>query len=191
MADELIPTLPGMEGALPNPLDEAQARSEMARQIFETSYGAEPWMDEYFTLVGEGWSWRQAVYILWSAQPKDKRVPRTQGELAVQVLGLLSDRTIRDWKAENPTIETRIRQAALKTLQHARADVINALVESAKDPSYRHHNDRKLFLEMTGDYVPKQAIGLAPLQPGDLRDASTDTLQALAGVPKESHDDES
>ena len=46
---------------------------------------------------------------------------------------------------------------AAKLLEH-RANVFDALITSAEDPDYKSHNDRKLFLELTGDYVPSSKI---------------------------------
>ncbi len=175
--------LPGMEGAL-NPLDEAQVRSAAARRIFEAEVEveAEAWMNEYFGLVSEGWPWRQAIFILWSAQPKRERVPRTQGELATEVLGLESDRVIRKWKAGNRAIEARVFQLVRARLGHARADVMAALVESASSPNYRAHSDRKLFFEMTGDYVPRQKVQVGPAVEDELGEMSAEELRALAGA---------
>lgn len=189
-----VPFLPGMEGAL-NPLDEAQLRSAEARRIFESSNQAEDWMDDYFALIGEGWSWRQAVYMLWEAQPRKSRHPATQGQLATEILGLSSDRVIRDWKASNPIMETRIRKLTLRALFHARADVLAALAASASDPSPRSHPDRKLYVEMTGDYIPRQAVSVDAPPPDNMDVVTSDDLAALANIPvhealpEESNDD--
>ena len=74
--------LPGMEGAV-DVVAEAQLRSAAARRIFEESApqgqagqeGWAEWMGEYWALVGEGWGWRQAVYMLWASQPRQGRWP--------------------------------------------------------------------------------------------------------------------
>lgn len=181
MGDEVVVPLPGLEGAL-NPLDEAQLRSAEARRVVEGSRYMEAWMDDYFTLLGEGWSWRQAIYILWASQPQP-RAPRTQAELAT-LLGLTSDRAIRDWREQNPAIEVRVAQMAASALLKARADVIAALAESASNPNYKHHNDRKLFLEMTGDYAPQQRLTIAaPVTTQEVEEADTETLRAMAALP--------
>lgn len=181
--------LPGMEGAL-NPLDEAQIRSAAARRIFEVEGKvkaevegeAAAWMDEYFGLVSEGWPWRQAVFILWSAQPKRDRRPRTQGGLATEVLGLESDRVIRKWRAENLALEARIAQMVRAVLGHHRADVLRALAASASSDNYRAHSDRKLFLEMSGDYVPRQVVGVGPVGMDEMGSMGAEELRALAGA---------
>lgn len=153
---ELAPTLPGMEGEI-DTLSEAQLRSREVRRLFEARAEAEPWMEDYFELLAEGFDWRQAVWMLWMSQPGDTRRPATQMELATQVLGLTSDRQIRRWRAKNPAIEVRIRQLQLSILSKHRADVLQTLAEMAKEADYKAHADRKLFLEMTGDYIPKSA----------------------------------
>lgn len=173
-------TLPDMDAAL-NPLEEAQIQSQRARAIFEAQEGAQPWMEDYWALLDEGWPWRQAVYMLWASLPADKRFPRTQGELATDILGLTSDRAIRDWKNSNPAIEIRIHKLATSVIAKRRSAVLHALAESASKPSYRNYNDRRLFLEITGDYVPKRAtLNLAAdLTEDDLDDMSTEDLRTI------------
>jgi len=164
-----------------NPLEEAQLRSMEARRVFEATTPIEAWMDDYFTLIKEGWSWRQAVYMLWASQPQP-RTPKTQWELATEILGLTSDRVIRDWRANNPTIETRIAQLTASALVKARADVFAALIAAAIDPSYKGNRDRRLLLELTGDYVPRQALSLTnPDTRTAIEEADTETLRAVAG----------
>lgn len=186
MSDELDliqpQTLPGLEGAL-NPLDEAQLRSAQARAIFEASEQAAPWMDDYWTLVAEGWTWRQAVYMLWAALPRKSRRPATQEALAVEVLGLTSDRVIREWKAENPAFDARIAKLVSRALAHARPAIYQALIESASKPNPRAHSDRRLALEMLGDYEPKQRVNLGTDLPSDTSEASEADLRAAAALP--------
>ena len=163
-----------------NPLEEAQLRSMEARRVFEATTPIEAWMDDYFTLVEEGWSWRQAVYMLWASQPQP-RTPKTQWELATQILGLASDRVIRDWRSGNPLIETRVAQLTASALVKARADVFAALIAAATDPSYKGNRDRRLLLEMTGDYVPRQALSIGrPETRAAIEEADTETLRAVA-----------
>ena len=176
--------LPGMAGTL-NVLEEAQIKSAEARRLFEAAGRAEAWMDDYWALIEEGWSWRQAVFMLWASQPQPRK-PATQMELATQVLGLQSDRVIREWKAQDARMEARIARLTASALMKARADVFAALVTAATDPSYKGNRDRKLLLELTGDYVPRQALDLSvPASRSAVEEADTETLRALAGsVPK-------
>jgi hypothetical protein len=171
-----------MEGAALNVLDEAQLRSAQARAIFEAQEGAVPWMDDYWALIGEGWSWRQATYMIWAALPKAQRRPKTQAELATAVLGLSSDRVIRDWKA-NPALDARVARLVSRALAHARPAIYAALIESATKPNPRAHADRRLALEMLGDYVPKQKLNLGAELPDDLSDVGEGDLRATAALP--------
>jgi len=177
--------LPGFEEGQLNPLAEAQVRSAEARRIFEVQEGYQPWMQDYWRLVEEGWPWRQAVFMLWSALPVSKRTPRTQAELATEVLGLTTDRVIRDWK-QNPAMDAEIAKLAASALAKHRPEIYAALIESASNPNPRAHADRRLALEMLGDYDPK--IGLTLMQgqaaAEDLSDLSDEELRALERGPE-------
>lgn len=132
-----------------------QAQSRRAyKEILEAQARFDWWRD-YLELTERGWDWRKAVFIAWSASPANKRSPATQNELATQVLGLTSDRVLRKWRAEQPEIEQEIvRMQAAPLLRHRR-DIFDALVASAKDPDPKSHQDRKLALELMGDYKPR------------------------------------
>jgi len=169
-------------------LSEAQMRSAAAREVFEAAEDASPWMNDYWELIAEGWAWRQAVLMLWEAQPARARTPKTQIELATTVLGLTSDRVISGWKQDNPAMAARIARLTVSAVSKARAEVIAALIESASDANPRSHADRKMVLEMTGDYVPKMKMGVGTLR--DLEEASTEDLMALAQLPGTVGDDE-
>lgn len=179
-ADLLPPTFPGMEGTV-DALTEAQLKSERARQIFEAQHDeAGLWMDDYFLLTAEGWTWRQAVYMLWESQPADRRRPRYQKELATDVLGLTTDRVICEWKADNPALMTRIRTLQISALEKSRAAIVRALVLSASDPDPRSHSDRKMALEMLGDYERRGTLRVGRVIPDDLAGMDEQELRALA-----------
>jgi len=179
-------TLPGMDAQL-DPLSEAQLKSAEARKIFEATGDPPPWMDDYWRLTAKGWKWRHAISIIWAAMPSSERQPKTQGELAVEVLGLTSDRQIREWKDDKtlgPAMELEITQLRRSILQKGLSDVYQALYEAASKPSGRTHSDRKLYLEMAGEYVPKQRLLLGQDVPDDMSELSDDNLRALAaGTP--------
>lgn len=150
---------------------EAKRRSETARQVLfarirqnatEIKEGAEPegvaWFDVLLELINGQWPWRLAVYIAWSASPRTGRWPRTQEELATQVLGLTSDRQIATWRRKNPAIIDMISDLQAAPMLEHRADVIKALIDSATTPDYKNHSDRKLLLEITGDYIPTSKL---------------------------------
>jgi len=160
----------------------ARARSEEARALYEVQYGEEPWMEDYWELLGEGWPWRQVVYMVWASLPRSTREPRTQHELATEVLGLTSDRVIRTWRERNPALDVRVGTLTRSMLLKARSDILNALIESATSPNPRSHADRKMALEMTGDYVQRQVIEQAGLGT-DLSAVGEDELAARANVP--------
>jgi hypothetical protein len=175
MSDTL--TLPGFDiEATPD----AQLRSEEARRLFEQMDEAGPVLDDYFALRAKGYSWRVAVFIVWASLPADRRWPRTQGELATQVLGLTSDRRVREWRANNPAVEAEVRTLQVSALEKSRARIIGALIESASNPDPRASADRKVALEMLGEYTPKQAVLSGVV---DLTERDTADLVAGAQIP--------
>jgi hypothetical protein len=145
-----------METHLHDHLEETEAASkkriENGGQPGEEDSG---WSEDYFTLRDAGFPWRVAAYIAWAASPKRSRWPKTQDELAEKVLGLNSDRQITTWRKKNPRIDDVIGLMQAKSLLDHRRDVFKALIESASRADHRSHQDRKLFLEMTGDYTPR------------------------------------
>lgn len=112
-----------------------------------TGYG---WYQEYMSLI-ERFPWRLAAYIAWASSPVVNRQPPTQSELAT-VLGLRTDRTIRQWKEKNPEIDQVIEQLQAAPLWRHRRDLYDALVRTAVAGDVPA---LKLALEMTGDYVPR------------------------------------
>jgi hypothetical protein len=163
-------------------VDEARLRSEAARAMFEKN--DLKWGQEYVDLRNEGWPWRQAAYIAWAASPKTGREPKTQHDLAVNILGLTSDRAISTWRNKNPMIDERVGLLQSAPLWDARAEIFQALVENAIKPDYKTHNDRKLAFEMLGDYVPASKLTaelMKSLKGSSLDDLSDDELAALSG----------
>ncbi|PKN97994.1 MAG: hypothetical protein CVU42_13810 [Chloroflexi bacterium HGW-Chloroflexi-4] len=116
------------------------------------------WEEDFFLLMNQGWPWRVAVYIAWAGSPKVGRWPKTQEDLAINVLGLTSDRQISEWRKNNPAIDEMIGiMQAMPLLSHRR-DIFEALATSASDPSSKGAQDRKTALTMTGDYVPRLKV---------------------------------
>jgi hypothetical protein len=103
------------------------------------------------------WDWRRALYIAWNCVPSSKRWPKYEVEL-IELLGLSNTRTIRQWKEKDPEIEERIAAGPKRLLIGYVADVMEALVAVATLPDAKAHQDRKLFLEMTGQYTPKAQL---------------------------------
>ena len=141
--------------------DEVQARSERARKLLEAMFGkigAPRWLDDYFELCKGGWPWRVAAYIAWASTPRGSREPKTQEDLAKNHLGLASDRAIITWRKKNPAIDEVVRMMQAGPLFKHRAEIFTALVAVAVKPEYKSHNDRKLALELMGDYMPAHKI---------------------------------
>jgi hypothetical protein len=179
MGGEMVPSLPGMEGEI-DERTEAQLRAEEARRTFEARYGEQAWMEDYWELLAEGWDWRKAVYIVWASLPREQRVPGTQLELARKVLGLTSDRRIREWKASNPALEQRVKGLTISALEKARADIIAALIESASDPNPRCTTDRRMALEILDIYKSEATLRVGEALPEDLVGMSEEELAKLA-----------
>lgn len=183
--------LPGLdeveEDATLREISPEQARmiSEAARQKFNhrdtESTEDVSWFEDYMLLIQQGWPWRVAAYIAWAGTPKIGRWPKTLQELATQVLGLTSERVVYTWRRKYPTIDTVVSQMLSKPLFEARPDVFQALIENASSRDYKTFNDRKLFLEITGDYVPRSKLQLSGTAK-DLSELSDDELDRLAGL---------
>lgn len=138
-----------------------QAQSRRAYHELLASLESFAWWQDYRDLVGRGWDWRKAVYIAWRASPVQRRRPETQDELATTVLGLASDRVISKWLEKHPEMQDEVvRMQAAPLLQHRR-DIYEALVAVARDPDPKAHSDRKLALEMLGDYRPRAQADVA------------------------------
>lgn len=162
--------------------DEARLISEAARSTFESQDKLPDWFRDYRKLIEQGWPWRVATYIAWCSSPKAYRKPDTLQELAIQVLGLKSPRVIYEWRRNNPGIDTIISMMQAAPLWEHRADVLKTLANMAMREDYKSFNDRKLFLELIGDYTPKSQLDVrnAGVE-NDLSSLSEADLMAMAG----------
>jgi hypothetical protein len=168
--------------------EEKERRSMGARVALETLYLADgehardiAWYETYQKLVQSKWPWRIACFVAWASTPKVNRWPKTQDELARQVLGLTSDRVIATWRKKNPDIDGAISLLQSAPMLEHRADVIQALVQSASSADHRSNPDRKLFFEMTGDYVPRSRVDVkAGVDGEDLSTLSDAELMEIA-----------
>lgn len=167
--------------------EEANKISAAARAVFDQmriSYRNEDgcaWFDDYLKLIEQGWPWRTATYIAWASSPKENRFPRTLKELATEILGLTGPRVIYVWREKYPTIDQVVALMQAAPLYEHRRDVIEALIKSARDPDYKSFNDRRLFLEMIGDYTPKSKLELGKAAKGDEQELSDEELRAMMG----------
>ena len=160
--------------------EEARLRSEEARNKFETA-GASY---EYKMLRDEGWPWRQAAYIAWASTPKPRK-PKTQEQLAIEVLGLSSDRAISMWRKNNSMIDERVAILQTDSLFDWRSSHIQALNEGAAKggEDYKYFNHLKLALEIHGIYIPTNKLTtelLRSLKSDSLDDYSDDELDQLS-----------
>lgn len=177
-----------LSGNVPPTPEEARLRSETARQLVE---GSSPkWVEDYQELRDAGWPWRVAAYIAWASSPKIGREPKTLAELA-STLGLTSTRTIHKWRENNPAINEVIATLQAGPLMEHFRDVIDALAESARNPDHRNNPDRKLYLEVTGHYVPHAKVDVSRGDAEDLSTLSDDELDVLArkALKKANHGD--
>lgn len=116
------------------------------------------WAEAYQNLLNAGVRPRIAAYVAWATMPKKYRYPETQEKLAVDFLGLNSDRVISTWRKKFPEIDAMITELQAQAMLEFRPGAFYALGSVASDPSYRANPDRRLFFEMTQDYTPRQKI---------------------------------
>lgn len=177
---------PEGRGSEPLSVEEIRLRSETARAALD---GVDvPWKAEYLKLVEGGWDWRVAAYIAWAASPKNSRSPKTQDELAINHLGLTSDRAINTWRRNNQAIDEMVAMMQAAPLWEHRAEIYDALIRVATSPEYKGHNDRKLALELLGDYVPAAKLEAVLKQKGGGNDPDTapeETLLAVGNARRE------
>lgn len=140
-------------------VEEARLRAEVGRSalyLLKNTQGQPVWFERFESLIAGGWPWRQACYIAWASMPKDGRKPETQDDLARQYLNLGSDRAISTWRKKNPAIDSMVAILQTAELWEHRGDSFKNLIDGMKQSGsdYKFFNHLKLFLEMTGDYVP-------------------------------------
>ncbi len=146
----------------PGQAQSRRARAELARWV--VGQEKEPiWLPIWLELSAERvagkrrWDWRKALYIAWSCVPRSQREPKTIDGLA-DLLGLKGSGTIRAWRAKDPGIDERIATLPRQLLLGHVADVYGALVEVASTPDPKAHQDRKLFLELVGEYAQRSEV---------------------------------
>ncbi len=173
-------------------VEDARLRAESGRAALYLQKGTHEqpaWFERFELLINGGWPWRQAVYIAWASMPKDGRKPEKQEQLAIQYLNLNSDRAISTWRKKNPAIDTMIALLQSSELWDYRADAFRGLIEGMKNAGsdYKFFNHLKLFLEMSGDYVPltQLAAVLKRRADGTPAEADEETLRMLEQGAKE------
>lgn len=166
-------------GAFPaSPATPGQPESRAAWRDIQAAPDKPAWWSDYLA-IREAFphfrNWRIWVYIAWAGQPQASREPRTIEEFAPTVLGCTS-KAVRNWKAKNwgsyPTIDEAVAWCQAAPLLRFRRDIYNALAESAVIVGRDGHQDRKLALEILGDYKPKGEVEVkAPELPDILKRA--------------------
>ena len=139
---------------------QAESRNAYARFMQELIEKACPWLDDYNQLRSEGWDWRKATYIAWAASPIKDRWPTTQSKLAVDVLGLNSDRTIQKWRENDPAIDKRVEEFRTGLFSRHLTDIIETSIAVAKTPTPQATAERKMIFEITGIYKSKSAVAV-------------------------------
>lgn len=143
------------------------------------------WMELYDALLDERdeegkrrWDWRRALYIAWHCAPKDQRDPKTVGGLARR-LGVATS-TMREWRYKDPEIERRISELPRLLLMEHVASVYQALATLAATPDPKTFQDRRLFLELTGQYSPKAGVILG----GEVQVATVTAAERIAAMQR-------
>jgi hypothetical protein len=143
------------------------------------------WMELYDALLDERdedgkrrWDWRRALFIAWCCTPKEERDPKTLGGLARR-LGVATS-TMREWRYKDPEIERRISELPRLLLMEHVASVYQALATLASTADPKTFQDRRLFLELTGQYSPKAGVVLS----GDVQVATITAAERIAAMQR-------
>lgn len=143
---------------------QGQAESRTAHARLHDQGDRWPWWSDYLAIRQQFphfRNWRIHVYLAWASQPLADRQPTTESELAETVLGCTT-RAIRNWKTRDygdlPNIDNAVVLLQAAPLLRHRRDIFEALVTVAKTPDPKAHSDRKLALEMMGDYTPRSTV---------------------------------
>lgn len=145
-----------------SPATPGQAKSRASWRELQASEKKPAWWSD-FLLIRDAFphfkNWRIYAYIAWAGAPAATREPRTLEELAERVLGCTS-RVVRKWRTADygdlPGVDDAVAWVQAAPLLAHRRDIYNALVESAVMVGPKGHQDRKLALELMGDYKAKQ-----------------------------------
>jgi hypothetical protein len=137
------------------------------------------WWNDFMRLTdGDAAQWRISAYIAWASSPYKQRWPETLKDLCAEVLKCSPSRLHR-LRRMHPEIEQRIAQEQVAPLMLHRRDVLDALIDVASTHDPSAHSDRKLFLEMAGDYKPKSALALTGENGGPIQTLELSELSKL------------
>jgi len=140
-----------------SPAVQGQSKSrETFKWLIETDNKPAWWPD--FDEIREEFphfkKWEIWSLIAWASMHAGLRDPRTLQEFADSIntstRTLLTYRT-KTW-GDKPTVDEAIATVKSGSMWHRRRKVLTALGDVAEMPDPKAHPDRKMFLEMTGDY---------------------------------------
>lgn len=169
--------LPGLVVAEKPTIDQTHAQD---KRLLEAVLGDFAWSDVYQALLQDGWPWRKAAYIAWSSLPSKQRQPETLAEFA-NTIGLSSSQQIRIWRSKNPAIDATVLKLSQAHLMSSGPDIVDSLIASATNPSYKNAPDRRVALEMMQLYTPRK-IRVDETVTADESDLSDEELRRRAGM---------
>ena len=184
-ADLLKDAEDGGQDQKPLTLAEVREREMAARQALGDLIQAEDapsWAEQYHELMISNVPWKVAAFIAWSTVPKHRRWPRTQDDLAREVLGLTSDRRITEWRRKYPYIDQMIASLQTAALLDYIPGSIQASGEVASDPTYRSTQERRLLWEATGIIEKSSKVSIEDPQ---LVSTGRKMLEKLRRMPAE------
>ncbi|HUV64043.1 MAG TPA: hypothetical protein VMW24_09100 [Sedimentisphaerales bacterium] len=152
-ADLLKDAEEGGQDQKPLTMAEVREREMAARQALGDRFlsdDAPSWAEKYHEFMISNIPWRIAAFIAWSIVPKYMRWPKTQDELAVEVLGLTSDRRIVEWRRKYPYIDQMIASQQTAALLDYIPGSIAASGKVASIADYKATPERRLLWEATG-----------------------------------------
>lgn len=185
----------GGQGGVPLSWQEVREREMAARMALKDKLenGTElpSWAETYHALIDSHIPWKIAAFVAWSTTIKKYRWPRTQEELATEVLGLNSDRRITEWRRKYPYIDQMIADLQASAYLEYIPGAIAASGEVASRADYKSTAERRLLYEAVGIIENKSKVtveeGTVNLGAGrklldQLRKKSTSDLLDLLGT---------
>lgn len=154
----------GGQGQTPLSWQEVKEREMAARLALKDKLdeGEEipSWAETYHELINSNIPWKIAAYIAWATVIRKHRWPETQEELAINVLGLNSDRRITEWRRKYSYIDQMIADLQTSKYMQYIPGAIAASGEVASRPDYKSTAERRLLYEATGIIDTKTKVSV-------------------------------
>lgn len=168
----------------PLTMAEVREREMAARQALGEMLekDAPSWAEQYHELMISNVPWKVAAFVAWSTVPKYRRWPRTQDELAQEVLGLTSDRQITEWRRKYPYIDQLIASLQTAALLDFIPGAIEASGKVASQPDTKATPERRLFYEATGIITKSSKV---TIEDSELISTGRKMLDKLRKMPTE------